>query len=132
MPHLQFEINKSVSDRDKEDFMANIRKYFAEIMDTGTDHISISIREYGTFNLSIGRIKNLSEGVALINADIREGRSIEQRRKLALAFMDEIKKRWHIPESNIYLTFTEHKGEDFHLYERYLRSWQTGEDPLSG
>ena len=44
MPHLQFEINKKVSDESKEIFVNEIRKTFSEVMDTGTEHISISLR----------------------------------------------------------------------------------------
>ena len=51
-------------------------------MDTGTDHISISIREFSTYNLSIGRVKEPEKGVAVVNADIREGRTMEKRRTL--------------------------------------------------
>ena len=35
MPHLQFEINKKVSDDSKEEFVNEIRNAFAQIMDTG-------------------------------------------------------------------------------------------------
>ena len=42
MPHLQFEINKKVSDDSKEEFVNEIRNTFAQIMDTGVDHIAIS------------------------------------------------------------------------------------------
>ena len=51
MPHLQFEINRTLTDRTKIDFAENVRQLFSEVMDTGTDHISISIREVGTYNL---------------------------------------------------------------------------------
>ena len=104
---------------------------FSEVMDTGTDHISISVREFGTYNLSIGRVKNPEQGIALVNADIREGRTLEQRRKLVLGFMDLLQKTWNIPKEQIYVTLTEHKGEDFHLVEKYLANWQEGEDPLA-
>jgi phenylpyruvate tautomerase PptA (4-oxalocrotonate tautomerase family) len=100
-------------------------------MDTGTDHISISIREFDTYNLSIGRVKEPQKGVALVNADIREGRTMEQRRSLALGFMDLLYRILDIPREHMYVTLTEHKGEDFHLHERYLANWQTGEDPLA-
>jgi hypothetical protein len=50
-------------------------------MDTGTDHISISIREFGTYNLSIGRVKEPEKGVAVVNADIREWRTMDKRVK---------------------------------------------------
>ncbi|MDT8419156.1 MAG: hypothetical protein RQ754_01880 [Desulfuromonadales bacterium] len=131
MPHLQFEINRSLNDEDKISFAEQVRQLFSETMDTGTDHISISLREFGTHNLSIGRAKEPDKGVAVVNADIREGRTIEQRRALTLGFMDLIQQKWGIPKEQMYVTLTEHKGEDFHLLERYLASWQEGEDPLA-
>lgn len=130
MPHLQFEINKKITDSEKCDFAEEVRKLFSEVMDTGTDHISISIREFDTYNLSIGRVKEPEKGVAVVNADIRNGRSMEQRRALTLGFIDLLSKSMNIPEQHIYVTLTEHKGEDFHLFEKYLTSWQEGDDPL--
>jgi len=131
MPHLQFEINRSLTDRDKIEFAENVRSLFSRVMDTGTDHISISIREFGTYNLSIGRADEPEKGIALVNADIRSGRTMEQRRSLCLGFMDLLEETWNIPKEQMYVTLTEHKGEDFHLLEKYLASWQEGEDPLA-
>ena len=131
MPHLLFEFNRSLTDSQKQTFAAEVRTLFSEVMDTGTDHISISIREFGTYNLSIGRVKEPENGVAVVNADIREGRTMEKRRTLTLGFMKLINKSFNIPVTNMYVTLTEHKGEDFHLFEKYLASWQKGEDPLA-
>jgi len=64
---------------------------FSEIMDTTTGHIAITIREYKSGNLQLGRVKDINEKMAFVNADIREGRTYEKRRMLAVAFMDEIK-----------------------------------------
>jgi len=130
MPHLQFEINRSLKDKHKIEFAENVRQLFSEVMDTGTDHISISIREFGTYNLSIGRADEPKKGIAVVNADIREGRTMEQRRTLCLGFMELLEDTWNIPKEQMYVTLTEHKGEDFHLLEKYLASWQEGEDPL--
>jgi phenylpyruvate tautomerase PptA (4-oxalocrotonate tautomerase family) len=131
MPHLQFEINRTITDSDKVTFAEEVRKLFSDVMDTGTDHISISIREFGTYNLSIGRVKEPEKGIALVNADIREGRTMAQRRALTLGFMELLNKIMKIPVGHIYVTLTAHKGEDFHLFEKYLASWQKGEDPLA-
>lgn len=131
MPHLQFEINRTLEDSAKIAFAEKVRQLFSTIMDTGTDHISISIREFGTYNLSVGRVKQPEKGVALVNADIREGRTIQKRRELTLGFMQLLQDTWQIPKEHMYVTLTEHKGEDFHLLERYLASWQEGEDPLA-
>lgn len=130
MPHLQFELNKKVSNESKEEFITQIRESFATIMDTGTDHIAISIREYDKYSLTIGRA-NINDDICLMNLDIREGRTIEKRRELALKYMEIIKENFGINEKNQYITFTEHKGEDFHLLEKFLANWETGEDPLS-
>jgi phenylpyruvate tautomerase PptA (4-oxalocrotonate tautomerase family) len=131
VPHLQFEINRSLADAEKISFAEEVRRLFSEVMDTGTDHISISIREFGTHNLSVGRVRAPEKGIAVVNADIREGRTIEQRRTLTLGFMDLLHRTWNIPREHMYVTLTEHKGEDFHLLEKYLGNWQEGEDPLA-
>lgn len=131
MPHLQFEINLHATDTDKIVFAENVRQLFSRIMDTGTDHISISIREFETHNLSVGRVKAPEKGIAVVNADIRQGRTMEQRRDLTLGFMELLQQQWDIPKEHMYVTLTEHKGEDFHLLEKYLASWQEGEDPLA-
>ena len=98
-------------------------------MDTGTDHIAISIREHETYNLDIGRVKDQKKGVALVNADIREGRELNKRRELALGFIHSLNELANVPVKNIYVTFSEHKGEDFHLHEKYLDAWQQRDDP---
>ena len=130
MPHLQFEINKKVSKESKEEFVNEIRNAFAQIMDTGTDHIAISIREYDKYSLTIGRAE-ITDDICLMNLDIRVGRTIEKRRELALSYMEIVKENLGIDQKNQYITFTEHKGEDFHLIEKYLSQWETGEDPLA-
>ena len=38
--------------------------------------------------------------------------------------MELIHELINIPVDNMYVTLTEHKGEDFHLFEKYLASWQ--------
>ena len=130
MPHLQFEINKKLTNETKEKFVDEIRKTFSEIMDTGTDHIAISIREYDKYSLTIGRA-NPNEDICLMNLDIREGRTIQQRRELALRYMAIVNEIFAVDNRNQYITFTQHTGEDFHLIEKYLATWATGEDPLA-
>ena len=130
MPHLQFEINQKVDNTTKENFVNEIRECFSEVMDTGTDHIAISIREYDKYNLTIGRA-NPTDNICLMNLDIREGRSIEKRRELALRYMDIVNRLFSVDNKNQYITFTQHTGEDFHLIEKYLEGWEPNEDPLA-
>lgn len=131
MPHLQIDINKVLQDEIKIELTTRLKALFAEVMQTDTDHIATVIREHGTYNVDIGRAVDRSQGVAHVNADIRLGRTLKQRRALALGFMRILQHLAGIPPSNLYVTFTRHRGEDFHLHERYLGAWEPGENPLA-
>ncbi len=43
LPHLQFEMNFSASADEKTRFAAAVVRHFSEIMDTGTDHIAVTL-----------------------------------------------------------------------------------------
>jgi 5-carboxymethyl-2-hydroxymuconate isomerase len=130
MPHLQFEVNKKIDINIKDEFIKKVMSIFSKVMDTGTDHIAVSIREYDKYSLSIGRA-NINDDICLMNLDIREGRTIIKRRELVLLYIDLVEKLFSVDKKNQYITLTEHKGEDFHLTEKYLNSWEKGEDPLA-
>lgn len=112
MPHLQFEVNKVLTQKTKEDFAQQIRETFSEVMQTGTEHIAISLREYEKYNLTIGRA-NPNDDICLMNLDIREGRSLEKRRELALRYMSIINKLFEVDNKNQYITFTQHGEKIF-------------------
>jgi len=130
MPHLQFEMNFTTIGADKSAFAEKIKALFAEIMDTGTDHIGITLRNYSNSDLYFGRAADPTAGIVFLNADIRIGRTAEQKRRLALAIIDEIFQRWQVPKENVYIIYTERQGELFQLSDRVLPNWSAGEDPL--
>lgn len=127
MPHLQFELSVDLTADGKRDFASWVTDRYAEIMDTGTDHVAVSVQECEPAALSLGRVDDPTEGVAFLNADVRAGRSKEQRRTLATTIMDEIHERWAIPTANSYVIYTEHPGEDFLLREGPLEAWSDDE-----
>jgi phenylpyruvate tautomerase PptA (4-oxalocrotonate tautomerase family) len=129
MPHLQFELNFTPEPASKRAFADAVRGHFAAIMSTGTDHIGITLRCYQADDLVFGRAGDDGQ-IAFLNADIRLGRTAEQKRRLALAIMNEIGSHWGLPKEHVYVIYTEHDGPDFQLSDRVLPSWQAGEDPL--
>jgi len=131
MPYLQFELNFNVSDPDKIAFAARIKDHFAGIMDTGTDHIAVTLRCCGRHDLSFGRSSNPADGIAFVNADIRGRRTGEQKRRLSLAFIGELQQSFKVPQENVYVILSEHPGEHFHMHDRVLSDWSQGEDPLA-
>ncbi len=130
MPHLQFETNFTPTSQEKRQFAAAVVRHFSEIMDTGTDHIGVTLRSYGRDDLVFGRAEQAERGIVFLNADIRKGRTADQKRRLALAIMAELDRTWGVPQPNIYVVYTEHDGENFQLSDRVLPSWSAGEDPL--
>ena len=103
MPHLQFELNFPVKKEEKGRFARAIVGHFSRIMDTGTDHIGITLRTYAPEDLHFGRAAPSGGRTAFVNADIRTGRTKEQKRTLALAFIDEIASTWGIAREAVYV-----------------------------
>jgi 5-carboxymethyl-2-hydroxymuconate isomerase len=124
MPHLQFELSEPISDEEAQSFVTWVTELYSDVMDTGTDHVGVTIRDEAT--ITLGRA-NPDEPVAFLNGDIRAGRSFEQRRELAVTIMEEFANRWAIPTENMYVIYTEHGGEDFVLREGALQSWDAEE-----
>ena len=105
-------------------FADRITALYAEIMDTGTGHVGVTVRDGAS--LALGRA-DADDRIAFLNADVRAGRTAEQRRELAVAVMGELNERWEVPTENVYVIYTEHPGEDFHLREGSLSSWSSDE-----
>ncbi len=130
MPHLQFELNFPAGDDQKRGFAQAVVRHFSEVMDTGTDHIAVTLRALGPADLTFGRAAASGGRAVFVNADIRLGRTRQQKRRLALAFIDEIARTFGVAREAIYVVYTEHDGEHFQLSDRVLPSWSPGEDPL--
>ncbi len=132
MPHLAFDLNFAPPPEARRRLGHAVVKRFSEIMDTGTDHVGVIVRCHSKDDLVFGRAEGPDGAIAFVNADIRLGRTKEQKRRLALAFIDEVHAALGVPKRAVYVVYTEHDGEHFQLEERVLPSWSSGEDPLAG
>ena len=130
MPHLQFDINKKLNTKDKNKFCRYVRDNFGKIMNTGTDHVAISLRELEKNSLSLGRAKD-KEYICFMNLDVRVGRSLKQKRELVKCYVKGVNQFFGIKKENQYITFTLHNGRDFNLYEKSLENWVKDDDPLN-
>jgi|SRR5437764_9500329 len=132
MPHLQFDLNFTPSAEQKTSFASAIVEHFARVMDTGTDHIAVSLRCAEAEDLTFRRATDPSRGIAFLNADLRRGRTPDQKRRFALAVIDELERTLGVARAGVYVIFTEHDGPDFQMHDGVLPSWSGGEDPLEG
>jgi phenylpyruvate tautomerase PptA (4-oxalocrotonate tautomerase family) len=131
MPHLAFDLNFTPPPEARRRLGQAVVRRFSEIMDTGTDHIGVIVRCHSKDDLVFGRAEAPDGNIAFVNADIRLGRTADQKRRLALAFIDEVHGVLGVPKPAVYVVYTEHDGEHFQLVERVLPSWSAGEDPLA-
>jgi len=132
MPHLQFDLSFTPSPEQKTRFASAIVEHFARVMDTGTDHIAVSLRCGARGDLTFGRAEDPTQGIAFLNADLRRGRTPDQKRRFALTVIDELERTLGVPRAAVYVIFTEHDGPDFQMHDGALPSWSAGEDPLEG
>ena len=130
MPHLQFELNFTPSPEEKRRFAAAVVRHFADVMDTGTDHIAVTLRCFAAEDLTFGRAAASGGRTVFVDADIRTGRTRDQKRRLSLAYIDEAARTFGVAREAVYVILTEHDGEHFQLSDRVLPSWSPGEDPL--
>ncbi|MXR40856.1 tautomerase [Halobaculum sp. WSA2] len=123
MPHLRFDLSVAVTDDERASFADWVAETYAEVMDTGTDHVGVSVVE------SDPQLAGADPGdpIALVNADVRVGRTVEQRHALARRLTDELGDRFGVPERTVYVVFTEHEGVDFVLGGEPLDDWDAGE-----
>ena len=129
MPHLQFEINKKLNKKSKKNFISFVEESFSKIMETGRDHIAISIRELEENSISLGRAKN--EYICLMNLDIRSGRTDKQKLKLIKTLISGVEKFFLIKKKHQYVTITNHEGKEFNFYEKSLTDWIKNDDPAN-
>tara|TARA_B100000575_G_C22743515_1_gene444390 strand:- start:44 stop:430 length:387 start_codon:yes stop_codon:yes gene_type:complete len=125
MPHIQIDISQNLRNEQKKIICKHVAEIFSTVMKTGKDHIAISIREFDQDNLYLGQVTDISDGIVLMNIDLRSGRTIQQRKKLKSELMDALSQITLIPIEGMYITFTEHQGKDFHLSNRNLDDWST-------
>jgi phenylpyruvate tautomerase PptA (4-oxalocrotonate tautomerase family) len=132
MPHLHFDLNFVPKEDAKARFSASVVQHFARVMDTGTDHIAVTLRCLSRADVTFGRAVDPARGIAVMNADLRRGRTAEQKRSFALAVISELERTLAVPPASVYVVFTEHDGPDFQMHDGVLPSWSAGEDPLEG
>lgn len=126
MPHLQFETTADPTDAERQEFADRVTELYADHMETGTGHVAVTLQVLDDAAFSLGRL-DAGEAALMLNADIREGRSFDQKRGFVLAAFEAAADHLGVPASNAYAVLTEHTGEEFHEYDRVLSGWDDAE-----
>lgn len=126
MPHLQFDTTADPSAAERKSFAATVTELYTDHMETTAGHVAVTIRGRDPADMHLGRA--VEGPIAVLDADVREGRPFERKRAFALATMEALFERWDVPEPNAKVTFTEHAGEQMMGYDRVGGSWEAGEE----
>jgi len=130
MPLLKFTLSVDAPVEERRSFEETVANLYADRMQTSHDHIAVELTHVETEDMWIGRA---DPGEYLfLDAEIREGRTHEERREFALAVMDDAMSRWGLPKPNMKVVFTEHRGPLMMGYDRVGGAWSPDESNGSG
>lgn len=127
MPLLQFDTTVEMSVEEKRSFADAVRTSYSRRMQTGTGHVAVAIRPREAEELSIGRQTD-DDRLLFLDAEIRTGRTFEQKRSFALEVMDLAADEFGVPEPNMKVVFTEHEGRQMMGYDRVGSDWNPDEE----
>jgi len=126
MPILQFDTTLELSPAQKTEFADTVRELYSEVMQTGTSHAAVVVRERSPAELSLGRDTD-DDRLLFLDADVREGRSADRKRTFARAVMDLAADEFDVPTPNMKVVFTEHEGPSMMGYDRVGSDWSPDE-----
>jgi len=128
MPYLHFDLPACYPAETKRALAARLGDLYADIMETNASIVKVGFRELGPGNLfRCGAPNGGVEPVVVGQCDIRRGRPIEQRARLAAAIVAACSEALGIEPSQIELEFTQHAGDEMYRRGAFAADWSTSE-----
>ncbi len=121
MPLLQFDVSLSLSDAEKASFAEHVTDLYTAEMATTSGHVAVTIRERDRAEMHLGRA--VDGPLLFLDAEIRQGRSVDRKRAFALATMEHAAAAFDLPEENMKVVFTEHPGQSMMGVDRVGGEW---------
>lgn len=125
MPYLALDTTADPSDDERCACTQALTDLYVEEMTTSPGHVAVTIREHPPTAMSLGRAED--GPIAVLNADVRRGRSFERRRSFGLAVIDWLDEEWDLSRPNLKVAFTQHDGEELMGAERVGGKWSPDE-----
>ena len=126
MPYLQFDLPGFYSAAVKRDFAARISRIYAETMQTSPEMVNVGFRELGGDNLW-RCFDGEPRPVAVVQCDVRRGRTAAQRLALAQALTTAAAVAFDLPPSHIVVEFSQHAADEMYRDGSWGREWTPGE-----
>jgi phenylpyruvate tautomerase PptA (4-oxalocrotonate tautomerase family) len=128
MPYLHFDLPSRYPAATKRALAARLGALYAEIMQTTPRIVKVSFRELGEENLfRCGAPDGGVEPVVVGQCDIRRGRPVEQRARLAAAIVGACAEVLGVAPEMIELEFTQHTGDEMYRRGVFAEDWTAAE-----
>jgi len=126
MPYLHLDLPGTYDANTKRRLARRLGDTYCEIMQAKPGIVSVGFRELGSNNLwKTGGIE--PRPVAVIQCDIRRGRTAEQIRAVGRAIVALCEDELSIPATDIVVEFTQHTAEEWYVSGVEIKEWQPGE-----
>jgi hypothetical protein len=123
MPSIQIDLPLTVDAARKQELSRRIGSQYAEIMQVDADLLTVSVHDLGPGGVWRCHESGPPTPSALIMCDIRSGRPIELRARLAQSLVDTCANMFDLDSLWIKVEFTQHSGDD--MFHPHLGGFNT-------
>ncbi|WP_063125398.1 hypothetical protein [Nocardia fusca] len=123
MPSIQIDLPLTSRPETKQELARRVGEIYADIMQVGMDLLTVSVHDLGE-----GSVWRCHEGgtptpSALIMCDIRRGRPVHTRARLAQELIDACVEMFELDALWVKVEFTQHSGDE--MYHPHLNGFNT-------
>jgi phenylpyruvate tautomerase PptA (4-oxalocrotonate tautomerase family) len=127
MPYLQLDVSRRYTVEVKRRLAQHLGRIYADVMQTNPDKVTVAFRELEEDSLWRCGIGD-AVPAAVLMCDIRRGRSVEQRARLAEALAAACVEALALTSTALLVEFTQHAGDEIFAPGRGLApEWTTAE-----
>lgn len=111
MPYLHFDLPRTYDADRKRRLAADLGRLYADVMQTRPSFVTVAFRELGPGNV-VRCDADPPRDIVVIQCDIRRGRPLEQRERLAREMVALAATSLDWPQDAIILEYTIHAGDE--------------------
>jgi phenylpyruvate tautomerase PptA (4-oxalocrotonate tautomerase family) len=123
MPSIQIDLPLTASPATKQQLAQRFGEIYGEIMQVGKDLLTVSVHDVGEGGVWRCHENTPPTPSALIMCDIRSGRPVETRARLAQSLIDVCTEMFDLNALWVKVEFTQHSGDE--MYHPHLAGFNT-------
>jgi phenylpyruvate tautomerase PptA (4-oxalocrotonate tautomerase family) len=129
MPSIQIDLPLTAPAATKQALAQRVGEIYAEIMEIGMDLLTVSVHDLGEGGVWRCHETGPPTPSALIMCDIRSGRPIQTRARLARSLIDACTGMFELDALWVKVEFTQHSGDEmYHPHLAGFNSDWTGDE----